>query len=78
MKLKFVLKILISKIDIEVLDELKTEIIDDDISTAYDKILEGMTLRFEKLLMYKIAIQTLSQGFDKKIINQIKKIKKLI
>ena len=26
-----------------------------------------MTLRFEKLIMYKIAIQNLSQGFDKKI-----------
>ena len=63
----FFLKILISKIDTEVLDELKTEIIDDDISTAYDKILEGMTLRFEKLLIYNIAIQTLSLGFDKKI-----------
>ena len=63
----FFLKILISKIDTEVLDELKTEIIDDDVSTVYDKILEGMTLRFEKLIMYKIAIQNLSQGFDKKI-----------
>ena len=63
----FFLKILISKIDNEVLDELKTEIIDDDVSTVYDKILEGMTLRFEKLIMYKIAIQNLSQGFDKKI-----------
>ena len=63
----FFLKILISKIDNEVLDELKTEIIDDDVSTAYDKILEGITLRFEKFIIYKIAIQTLSQGLDKKI-----------
>ena len=63
----FFLKILISKIDNEVLDELKTEIIDDDVSTVYDKILEGITLRFEKFIIYKIAIQTLSQGLDKKI-----------
>jgi len=63
----FFLKILISKIDNEVIHELKTEIIDDEVSTVYDKILEGMTLRFEKFIVYKIAIQTLSQGLDKKI-----------
>ena len=63
----FFLKILISKIDNEVLDELKTEIIDDDVSTVYDKILEGITLRFEKFIIYKIAIQTLSLSLDKKI-----------
>ena len=72
----YFLKILISKIDNEVLDELKTEIIDDNVSTVYDKILEGMTLRFEKLIMYKIAIQTLSQGLDKKINNFFKLLNK--
>ena len=37
----FFLKILISKIDNEVLDELKTEIIDDDVSTARQRCPPG-------------------------------------
>ena len=63
----FFLKLFISKVDSEVLDELKNEIKDDDVSTVYDKILEGITLRFEKFLTNKTAIQILSQGLDKRI-----------
>ena len=45
---KFFLKILISHLDREVLTELEADIADDTISTIYDKILEGLSLRFEK------------------------------
>ena len=48
----FFLKILISKLDREVLSELKGDIADDTISSTYDKILEGLSLRFEKYLEY--------------------------
>ena len=63
----FFLKLLISKVDSEVLEELKNEIQDDDVSTVYDKILEGITLRFEKFLKNKTAIQILSHDLDKRI-----------
>jgi hypothetical protein len=63
----FFLKLFISKVDSEVLEELKNEIQDDDISTIYDKILEGITLRFEKFLKNKTAIQILSHDLDKRI-----------
>lgn len=63
----FFLKLFISKVDSEVLEELKNEIQDDDVSTIYDKILEGITLRFEKFLKNKTAIQILSQDLDKRI-----------
>jgi len=63
----FFLKLYISKVDSEVLEELKNEIQDDDISTIYDKILEGITLRFEKFLKNKTAIQILSHDLDKRI-----------
>ena len=63
----FFLKLFISKVDSEVLEELKNEIQDDDVSTIYDKILEGITLRFEKFLKNKIAIQILSHDLDKRI-----------
>jgi hypothetical protein len=59
----FFLKLFISKVDSEVLEELKNEIKDDDVSTIYDKILEGITLRFEKFLKNKTAIQILSLQF---------------
>jgi hypothetical protein len=49
------------------LEELKNEIQDDDVSTIYDKILEGITLRFEKFLKNKTAIQILSHDLDKRI-----------
>ena len=63
----FFLKLFISKVDSEVLEELKNEIQDDDVSTIYDKILEGITLRFEKFLKNKTAIQLLSHDLDKRI-----------
>ena len=63
----FFLKLFILKVDSEVLEELKNEIQDDDISTIYDKILEGITLRFEKFLKNKTAIQILSHDLDKRI-----------
>ena len=44
----FFLKILILELDKEVLTELKADVVDDTISTTYDKILEGLSLRFEK------------------------------
>lgn len=63
----FFLKLFISKVDSEVLDELENEIKDDDVSTVYDKILEGITLRFEKFLKNKTAIQILSHDLDNRI-----------
>jgi len=63
----FFLKLFILKVDSEVLEELKNEIQDDDVSTIYDKILEGITLRFEKFLKNKTAIQLLSHDLDKRI-----------
>ena len=63
----FFLKLFISKVDSEVLEELKNEIQDDDVSTIYDKILEGITLRFEKFLKNKAAIQILSHDLDERI-----------
>ena len=63
----FFLKLFILKVDSEVLEELKNEIQDDDVSTIYDKILEGITLRFEKFLKNKTAIQILSHDLDKRI-----------
>ena len=58
----FFLKILISELDKEVLTELKADMGDDTISTTYDKILEGLSLRFEKYLQYKEALKILSNN----------------
>ena len=63
----FFLKILISKLDREVLSELKEDIADDTISNTYDKILEGLSLRFEKYLEYKLAFQILSKNPKERI-----------
>ena len=54
----FFLKILVTKLDNEALE--------DSISTTYDKILEGITLRFEKLLEYRPALKIFSEGLDRK------------
>ena len=62
----FFLKILVAKIDLEALDQLKNDISDDTISTVYDKILEGITIRFEKCLPYKQALKLLSSSFNLK------------
>ena len=63
----FFLKILISKLDREVLYELKEDIADDTISSTYDKILEGLSLRFEKYLEYKLPFNVLSKNPKERI-----------
>ena len=63
----FFLKILISKIDKEVLSELKEDITDDTVSSTYDKLLEGLSLRFEKYLEYKQSLKNLSKNSIQKI-----------
>ena len=63
----FFLKLLISKIDREVLFELKEDISDDTVSSTYDKLLEGLSLRFEKYLEYKKSFKNLSKNSKQKI-----------
>ena len=63
----FFLKILISKVDGEVLNELKADIFDDNISSTYDKILEGLILRFEKYVKYRESFKILSKSSKQKI-----------
>ena len=63
----FFLKILISKLDREVLAELKADIADDTISSTYDKILEGLSLRFEKYLKYKKSFKILSKNSKQRL-----------
>ena len=63
----FFLKILISKLDREVLAELKADIADDTISSTYDKILEGLSLRFEKYFQYKQSLKILSNNSKQRI-----------
>ena len=62
----FFLKILISKIDKEVLSELKEDITDDTVSSTYDKLLEGLSLRFEKYFEYKQSLKKLSKDSKQK------------
>ncbi len=62
----FFLKILVTKLDNEALEEFKTDIFEDSISTTYEKILEGITLRFEKLLEFRPALKIFSEGSDRK------------
>lgn len=63
----FFLKILISKLDRDVLTELKVDIADDTVSSTYDKILEGLSLRFEKYFQYKKSLEILSNNSEQKI-----------
>ena len=63
----FFLKILISKLDREVLAELKADIAEDTISSTYDKILEGLSLRFEKYFQYKQSLKVLSDNYKQRI-----------
>ena len=63
----FFLKILISKLDRDVLTELKVDIADDTVSSTYDKILEGLSLRFEKYFQYKQSLNILSNSSKQKI-----------
>ena len=64
---KFFLKILISKLDRDVLTELKVDITDDTVSSTYDKILEGLSLRFEKYSQYKQSLKILSNSSKKRV-----------
>ena len=68
----FFLKILISRLDKETLEEFKTDISEDTISSTYDKILEGLTLRFEKFLEYKSAFKIMSNGTERRVENFFK------
>ena len=68
----FFLKILINKLDNETLEELETDLSEDTISSTYDKILEGLTLRFEKFLIYKPALQIISDTPESKVENFFK------
>ena len=63
----FFLKILISKLDREVLAELQADITGDTISSTYDKILEGFSLRFEKYFQYKQSLKILSNNSKQRI-----------
>ena len=63
----FFLKILISKLDREVFTELEADLADDNISSTYDKILEGLSLRFEKYLQYKEPLKFLSSNTKNRI-----------
>ena len=63
----FFLKILISRLDREVLAELQADIAEDTISSTYDKILEGLSLRFEKYFEYKQSLKILSKSSKQKI-----------
>ena len=63
----FFLKILISKLDRDVLTELKVDIADDTISSTYDKILEGLSLRFEKYFQYKQSLKILSNNSKQRV-----------
>lgn len=63
----FFLKILISQLDKEVLTELKEDLADDIISSTYDKILEGLSLRFEKYMKYKQSFKILSNSSKERI-----------
>ena len=68
----FFLKILISRLDNETLEEFKIDISEDTISSTYDKILEGLTLRFEKFLEYKSAFKIISEGNKRRVKNLLK------
>ena len=65
----FFLQTLITKLDNETLEELKKDIENDTISSTYDKILEGLTLRFEKFLEYKPAFKIISEKLESKVEN---------
>jgi hypothetical protein len=56
----------------ETLEEFKTDISEDTISSTYEKILEGLTLRFEKFLEYKSAFKIMSNGIDRRVENFFK------
>lgn len=63
----FFLKILISSLDKEVLKTLGSDIAEDTTSSTYDKLLEGLSLRFEKYIKYKQVFKVLSENSEQKI-----------
>ena len=60
----FFLTMLLLKLDQETLNEFEEEIYHDNVSTIYEKTLEGITLRFEKYLPSRPALRILSEGLD--------------
>jgi hypothetical protein len=65
----FFLNILIKQLDQNTLEELQEEFNNDKVSSAYDKILEGIILRIEFYTPYKSSLQTLSKGLNIKTKN---------
>ena len=65
----FFLKILIKELDQKTIEELQKEFNNDNISSVYDKILEGIILRLEIYTPYKLSLKTLSIGLDIKTKN---------
>ena len=47
--------------------ELQVDITGDTISSTYDKILEGFSLRFEKYFQYKQSLKILSNNSKQRI-----------
>ena len=68
----FFLRILISKLDTQTLNEFKIDINEDTVSNTYEKILEGLTLRFESFLPYRQSFQILSHSPNAKTLNFLK------
>ena len=68
----FFLRILISKLDTQTLNEFKIDINEDTVSNTYEKILEGLTLRFESFLPYRQSFKILSQSPNAKTLNFLK------
>ena len=60
----FFLTTLLFQLDRETLNEFEEEISYDNISNVYEKILEGITLRFEKYLPYISALKILSNSLE--------------
>ena len=66
------LKILISKLDTQTLTQFKIDINEDTVSNTYEKILEGLTLRFESFLPYRQSFKMLSQSSNARALNFFK------
>ena len=72
----FFLRILISKLDTQTLNEFKIDINEDTVSNTYEKILEGLTLRFESFLPYRKSFKIISQRLDVKAQNFLRLLEK--
>ena len=70
------LRILISKLDTQTLYEFKIDINEDTVSNTYEKILEGLTLRFESFLPYRQSFKILSQSSNVKALNFLRLLEK--